>query len=396
MRLLIVTTQDRFFLTHICDRALYFQSLGWEVGVAVQVTDYRYSRKIKKLGFTLFDTKIERQSLNPFIEISRLITLIKFYKVYKPSVVWHLGVKAIGYGTVAALFLRRMRQVGIVNSPIGLGFVFASNSVKARLVRPIVKIIYKVLLNPRNSKVIVENPDDISSFITAGALSPADAYCILGAGVDTSQFKPLIKKKKKELCTVMMASRLIKEKGVWDFVKAAELLSEMNIPVRMVLVGEPDYGNPSSLSKAEFEKLKKNPALECWGFKANMSSTLVQADIFCLPSYYREGLPRVLIEAASCGLAIVTTDTIGCREVIRNKNGFLFQPRDVNKLVQLICFLVFNPNEVVAMGERSRLVALTYFDKTLICRETFNVFKLVCEEYSHKPGTVDEVKIEKS
>lgn len=378
MKLLIVTTQDRFFLTHISERAIYFQNLGWEVGVAVQVTNPLYATKIKELGFTLFDTKIERQSLNPITELTSLYQLIKIYQFYKPRVVWHLGVKAIGYGTIAALLLRGRQKVGIVNSPIGLGFVFASKTLKARLLKPIVKIIYRFFLNPKNSKVIVENPDDINTFVIWGALSPTDAHCILGAGVDTDQFKPAIGQNK--LCTVMMASRLIKEKGIWDFVKAAEILNAKHIPVRMVLVGEPDYGNPSSLSRVEFENLTKNPALECWGFKSDMSSVLVQANIFCLPSYYREGLPKVLIEAASCGLALLTTDTIGCKEVIRDKNGFLFQPRDVDKLVQLICYLVSHPDEIAEMGERSRIVALTYFEKKQICEETFNVFKLVCEE----------------
>lgn len=373
MKLLVLTTQDKFFLSHVSERAEYFQSCGWEVVVAVQVTSPTFERKIRKKGFKVFDTKIERQSINPISQILAIKRLLKIYSLFKPDLVWHLGAKSIAYGTFAAFVLRLNQSVGIVNAPIGLGYVYSSESFKARVLKPFVNLLYRLFLNPKDSKVIVENLDDLNTFIKKGFLDQKDAFCILGAGVNTSIFSP--SERKNEICTVIMASRLIEEKGVWDYVEAAKILFERKVPVRMILAGEPDYGNPSSIAKKDFEKLKNSKAIECVGYRSDIADLLKRADVFCLPSYYREGLPRVLVEACSCGLALITTDTIGCRESIRDNNGFLFKPRDVDSLVKHITYLAEHPKERTEMGKRSRVVALNYFDSSIICKRTYKIFE---------------------
>lgn len=378
MRLLIFTTQDKFFLSHIVERAQYFQKKGWEVALIVQVTSTTLKNKIEQKGFKVFDSKIIRGSVNPFVEFFALVRLFSIYFRFSPDLVWHLGAKPIAYGTIVARVLRLLKPVGVINAPIGLGYVYASDSMRAKILRPVVDLLYKISLNPRFSRVIVENWDDINSFVRKGFLNRKDAFCILGAGVDTSVFIPLSKVDK--ICIVVMAARLINEKGVWDFVKAAELLQERQIAVRMILVGEPDHGNPSSITKSDFERIKKNSAVECWGFQTNMNKILGKADIFCLPSFYREGLPRALVEASSCGLVLLTTDTVGCRETVRGNNGFLFQPHDVNRLVFLITYLVNHPEERIKMGQNSRKVALQFFDKNKICVRTNEVFSGLWEE----------------
>ena len=149
----------------------------------------------------------------------------------------------------------------------------------------------------------------------------------------------------------------------------------MKVPVKMQLVGEPDYGNPSSLTEKEFEELKHNPAIDCVGYKKDIVPFLQKAHICCLPSFYREGLPKVLVEACSCGLAILTTDSIGCKERVRNGNGFLISPHDIEQLVQCIDFLIKNPAELENMSQKSRTVALQYFDTQIISKRTFEIFK---------------------
>ena len=373
MRILVITTQDRFFLSHIKERACYFRDQGCVVGVAAQKTSDQLCKQIQELGFSYFDTGIERQSINPFSQLSAVVRLIKIQNRFKPDISYHLGAKAIFYGTFSARLCNT--KVGIVNAPIGLGYVFASSSKKAKLLRPIVLWLYKQFLNPHNSRIIVENLDDIEFFVNKGFLNPQDAYCILGAGVDTSAFTPLPFSERNNVCTVVMAARLIVEKGVFDFVEAANLLYQNKVPVRMQLIGIPDYGNPSSISKEEFEAIKQNPAIECYGFQPNVNSFFQNAHICCLPSFYREGLPRVLIEAASSGLAIITTNTIGCKETVRERNGFLIPVHDVKKMVQNITYLVNHKKELESMGEASRRVALRYFDSQIISKRTFEIIK---------------------
>ena len=203
--------------------------------------------------------------------------------------------------------------------------------------------------------------------------------------MDTTEFVPS-RNKKNEICTVVIASRKKKKKGVWDYLKVAEMLSNRRIPIRMLLVGAPDYGNPSSITKQEFDELKENPLVVCLGYRSDIKEILKRADIFCLPSFYREGLPRVLIEAASCGLVLLTTDTIGCREAIRDNNGFLFRPHDTEKLANLLEYLVKHPEEVSLMGENSRKVALQYFDSRKICTRTYEIFENLWKSMNRKAG----------
>ena len=373
MRILVVTTQDRFFLTHILERAQYLQQKNCVVGVAAQKTSDELVKRIQDQGFVFFDTKIERRSINPLSQILALIRLYKIQSQFKPDVSYHLGAKAIFYGTfVARLYNSR---VSIVNAPIGLGYVFASKTVRARLLKPIVLWLYQQFLNPKNSRVIIENPEDIHFFKDRGFLRAEDTFCILGAGVDTSHFLPLPFSARNPVCTVVMAARLIKEKGVFDFIETANRLFKSNIQVKMQLIGEPDYGNPSSLTAMEFAELKRNPAVECLGYKDDIAPFLEKAHIFCLPSFYREGLPKVLVEAMSAGLAIITTDITGCREAIREGNGFLISPHDVEKLTQYIVFLINHPNELERMAQNSRIIALKDFDSQIICKQTYQVFK---------------------
>ena len=371
MRVLIFTTQDRFFLSHVLERALYFQKQGCIVGVAVEKTSQELQDQITSYGFEFYDTKIERQSINPFTQVASIFRVFKIQNKFHPDVLYNLGAKAIFYGT----FVSKLRGdiKFIVNAPIGLGYVYASKTFKARLLRPIVSFLYGLFLNPKNSNVIVENLDDINFFIKKGYLRAQNAYCILGAGVNTSKFSPLSFSSRNKVCTVVFAARLIREKGIDDFVKVANILYKKKVSVRMQIVGEPDYGNPSSLSQQEFEKIKNNPAVECLGFVKEMDTIYRKAHICCLPSFYREGLPRVLVEATSCGLAILTTNTIGCKESIRENNGFLVQPHDIERMSHLIEYLVKNPSELNSMCQNSRKVALSYFDSDIICERTYRI-----------------------
>ena len=373
MRILITTTQDRFFLSHILGRAVYFKNKGNTVAVAAQKTSDELVKKIELSGLTFYDTGIERQSLNPITQIKALLNLFNIHREFCPDVSYHLGAKSIFYGTLISRLFNS--NVAIINAPIGLGFVFASDTIKANLLRPFVLFLYKLFLNPARSKVIVENWDDINFFIKKGYLRPKDSFCILGAGVNTDVFCPIPFEDRNDICTVIMASRLIKEKGVWDFINAARRLKQLGVPVRMQLVGEPDFGNPSSLTKEEFLDLCSSTEIECLGYRSNMVPVLQKAHICCLPSYYREGLPKILIEAASVGLAILTTDTIGCKEAVKDNNGYLFPPHDIDKMVELIQFLAKNPQEMKRLGQNSRRVAKAYFDSALINKRTYDLIK---------------------
>lgn len=375
MRLLILTTQDRFFLTHVSERAIFFKKKGWQVYVAAQLTSEKYKEQIEDLGFQFYDTRIERKAINPVALMTSFLHVLDIYKKVSPDLCFHLGAKAIFIGTAACKCFSK-GKIGIINAPIGLGFIYSSNSIKARVLRPIVDFMYKLTLNPKNSKVIIENHDDLKYFVSNGAVKQEQIFCIPGAGVCTSVFRP---EKKYNTVTVVMAARLIEEKGVWDYIQVADKLREQGVPVRMQLVGTPDFGNPTSITEVELECIKNNPSIEYLGYQENMQNIFNRAHICCLPSY-REGLPRVLVEAASSGMALITTDTVGCRETVNGKNGILVPIHGVSEIVDQIKDYVFHSQKLCQAQNESRLLALDKFDTKIICQQTYQVAKLLCQE----------------
>ena len=379
MNIVIFVSQDRFFLSHVRDRAEYFSRKGFNVYVLGKKTDEQYVEQIEALGFKFYDTKIRRDAINPFVALQNFISVFSMYRSIRPDVVFHLGAKSIFLGTVAARFLNS--SVAILNAPIGVGHVFICKTIKAKILRNIVILLYKLLLNPIKSKVIVENQDDIRFFLNLKAVKKEDICLIPGAGINTKIYVPGNERGKNKPCTVIMVSRLIKEKGIHEFIAAAEKSYKDHLPLKFVLVGSPDYHNPSSLTEQEYQNLKKNPAIECVGFSENVLPLLQQADIACLPSY-REGLPRSLIEACSCGLPIITTDTVGCREIVVNKNGLKVPVGNAEALFNAIKTVAFSVEKRAEMGANSRILAVERFETNKISERTYQVMESLYEQKS--------------
>lgn len=372
MNLIIFVGQDRFFLTHVRDRAEFFSKKGFDVYVLGKKTNEQYIKQIEKLGFKFYDTRIKRDSTSPFEALRNFIDVVLTYKRIRPDIVFHLGAKAIFLGTVSAKLLGNSAM--IVNAPIGLGHLFICKTTKARILRNIVTFLYKLLLNPDKSKVIVENQDDINFFLSLGAVRKEDIYLIPGAGINTKVFVPSKKNEHNRICTIIMVARLIKEKGIYEFIAAAEMSYKEHLPLKYVVVGSPDFNNPSSLTKSEYENLLKNPAVECVGFTENVLPLLQRSDIACLPSY-REGLPRSLIEACSCGLPIITTNTVGCKEIVINDNGLIVPVGDKEALFNAIKTLAFSPKLRKKMGINSRDIAVHRFETNKISEQTYHVIE---------------------
>lgn len=376
MNLIFFTTQDRFFLSHIKDRADYFAGKGYKVYVLAEKTENKYVESIEALNFKFYNTNIRRDAVNPIMAVGHLFRIWSIYREIRPDIVIHLGAKSIFLGTIAAKFQTNL--VSIINAPIGLGHIFVSNTFKTRLLRRLVVFLYRILLSPKKARVIVENQDDINFFLKIGAVKKEHVYLVPGAGVDTEKFIPRNSSLKNDSCHVIMVARLTREKGVYEFILAAETIFREKLPIKCQIAGKLDPNNPSSLTQEEFERLKRNPAVEYLGYSDDVISMLQQADIACLPSY-REGLPRSLIEACSCGLPIITTDTVGCREIINNENGILVPVADEVALFQAIKTLSLSQEMRRSMGKKSRELAIRRFDKIKISEQTYKISQEVYE-----------------
>jgi glycosyltransferase involved in cell wall biosynthesis len=237
----------------------------------------------------------------------------------------------------------------------------------------------RALLNPRGSKVVFENPEDLATYVARQSVRVEDAVLIQGAGVDTAEFYPAPWTNRAPV--VVMAARMLKDKGVVEFVQAAALLKQRGVRAKFWLVGAPDPANPSSMSRTQLVAWQKQGSIEWLGHREDMPALLRQCDIACLPSY-REGLPRFLLEAMATGLAVVSTDAPGCRHAVeQGVSGLLVPVRDAMALADALGRLIQNASERIHMGVQGRDRVLRDFSSPLITQQTLALYEQLADSH---------------
>jgi glycosyltransferase involved in cell wall biosynthesis len=369
LKLLYFVTEDWYFCSHRLPLAIAAQKAGYEVVVVTRVS--QHGELIRSHGLKLIPIEISRRSRNPFKELGVIWRLFSIYRKEKPDIVHHVALKPVLYGAIAAKFAR---VPAVVCALAGLGFLFVSKQRKAQLLRPLVEMAFRLLLNRPNSCAILQNPDDMFLLTSRGILTPDHAMLIRGSGVDTKQFKVTVEL--SGVPVVVLASRMLWDKGIGDFVEAARKLRQKGVIARFVLVGEGDPDNPASISNNQLEAWQQEGAVEWWGRQADMPAVFAKSHIVCLPSAYGEGVPKVLIEAASCGRSIVTTDAPGCREIVKNaKNGLLVPVKNDEALAGALQQLIENAPLRKVMGKYGREMVEKEFAIDIVVSQTLALYK---------------------
>lgn len=369
-KLLYLITEDWFFCSHFLDRAVASREAGYEVIVVTRVR--HHGQVIENAGLRLLNLEIDRGGLNPFADLKVLLQLVSLYRAERPDLVHHIALKPILLGVLAA----RLTGVGgVINALVGMGFVFASQRLLARALRPLVSTLLRLTLTPAGARVIFENPDDLREFVAKGLVDPNAALLIPGAGVDTNLFVP--KPRANRVPVVMLVARMLWDKGVGEFVAAARILRERGVSARFVLVGAPDIENREHIPEAMLSHWQQQGFVEWWGQRERMHDVLQEADVACLPSY-REGLPKALLEAMSTGLACVTTDVTGCRSVVtQDINGLLVPPRNAPLLADALNELIADSDLRQRMGRNGRERAKNEFSNERIVAATLDAYKSI-------------------
>jgi glycosyltransferase involved in cell wall biosynthesis len=296
--------------------------------------------------------------------------LESLYRRLRPDLVHHVTIKPVLYGGVAA---RLAKVPAVVFAVPGLGHVFVQTGVRASVLRNVVKRVYRFVFAHPRAKVIFQNPDDQALMERAQLVNAADSVLIRGSGVDMNVFTP--RPEPPGVPVVVLAARMLWAKGVGEFVDAARQLREQKIEARFVLAGDSDPGNPSAVPVWQLEQWHDSGAVEWWGACDDMPRVLADAHIVCLPSY-REGLPKVLIEAAASGRPIVTTDVPGCREVVRHEeNGLLVPARNAAALAAALRRLILSPVLRQFLGQRGREIAVAEFGLEKVIEQTLSIYK---------------------
>lgn len=353
-RILFVVNVPEFFLSHRLPLAIAAQKAGFDVHVAT--AEGPEIQAIQSLGFTHHVVPFARSGQNPLNELNTLIRLIRLFRSLKPTLVHLITIKPVLYGGIAT---RLAGVKSVVSAVSGLGTVFLAESTIAQLRRWLVIVMYRFAFNHKRLSVIFQNPDDRDILLSLKTLKANQVRMIRGSGVSLVDY-PFVPEP-EGIPVVVMAARLLKDKGVIEFVEAARILRERDVSVEMRLIGSPDLGNPTSVTQAELDQWAAEGYVQLLGYQKNIAKHYSEANIICLPSY-REGLPKSLVEAAACGRAVVTTDVPGCRDAVTpDKTGFLVPVKNAVALADKIEVLVLNSGLRNTMGEAGRVLAEDVF-----------------------------------
>ena len=368
MKVILFANTDWYLYNFRRDLAKALRERGDEVVMLSPAGDY--AARLLDMGFRWEEFPLSRRGMNPVAELGTAYRLYRFYKREKPEIVHHFTVKCVLYGSLAA-HLAGIKA--IVNSITGLGYLFLPGSMVKNLMRALVRAWYRLVM--RGTQVIFENSEDREIFLRYGFIRPEDGHLIPGVGVNVHHFAP--SPEPDGLPIVLLAARLLWDKGVGEFVEAARRLRSEGIPARFVLAGRIDPGNPSSIPDAQIEEWHEEGVVEWWGWGEDIEKILTLVGIVCLPSY-REGLPTVLIEASACGRAVIATDVPGCRDAIRDGvTGLLVPSKDPVSLANGIRRLVLDPDLRQKMGTAGRLLVEEKFSSEKIIEQIFSVYKKI-------------------
>lgn len=368
-RLLFVANVDWFFLSHRLPVALAAMREGYQVHVATGITDRL--AELQSYGLTVHPLRMRRGRASIVNEWIAFFELFYLLRAVKPDLVHLVTIKPVLYGGIAARLTGTRAVVAAIS---GLGFVFVDSGVRARLRRLVVGGLYRLALGKAALKVIFQNENDRDCLVQLARLPYSRQTIIRGSGVDLSQYVPT--PLPAGVPVIVMACRLISDKGVWEFIEAARLLRQRSVASRLCLVGSIDADNPASLSNTDLARIRAEGIVELWGQRSDMAHVMAQAHVVALPSYYGEGLPKVLIEAAACGRAVVTTDMPGCRDaVLPGQSGLLVPARDAVALANTLQLLIEDPLRCAEMGRAGRALAQREFDLACVVARHLSIYR---------------------
>lgn len=374
-KIIYLVAEDWYFCSHRLPIARAARDAGFEVVVATRVN--QHADFIEQEGFRLIPLQMRRRSKNPIRELGAVLEIINIYRRDRPDIVHHVALKPVLYGALAARFTG---VSAVVNALAGLGYVFSSSQTRAKILKLFVRAAFRALLNRQNSVVLLQNPDDRRMLIESKTIFPERTALISGSGVNTVRFK-LSQEPEDGPVLVTLVARMLRDKGILEFVEASKLLKQQGIQFRAVLVGTPDPDNPTSIPVSQLEAWQAEGLVEWWGQNDDIPGVWAQSHISVLPSSYGEGVPMSLIEAAACGRPIITTDMPGCREIVKHeKNGLLVPIKDPKALADAICRLIEDPGLRRQMGQEGRKLVEKEFAESIVVTQTLNLYQTMLGE----------------
>lgn len=368
--LLLLITEDWYYWTHRHAVARAALEAGFRVTLASRFEDLR--DEIEACGVETVSIRLRRRGRNPVGEALSVVDLARMYREIKPDIVHHVAIKPVLYGSWAA----RIAGVrGVVNAISGLGYAFTGSGLKARLYGRIAIEAYRSALSGANTHTIFQNDDDQAFFTDRSLVRDEQAVLIRGSGVNLDQFSP--KPEPRGVPVVLYAGRMLWSKGVGDLVAAVPILRKRGHDLKVLLVGHSDADNPEAIPPDTIRDWESQGLVEWLGRRDDIADMMAQAHVVVLASE-REGVPKVLLEAAGAGKPLVATDVPGCREVVAHgENGFLVPVHDPSALAAALGRLISDADLRRKMGEASRRKAENEFSEVRVVNETLALYDRV-------------------
>lgn len=366
---LFVVTEDWYFVSHRLQLAERLIGAGYRVILASRFSGHR--TRIEQAGITCVPIGMRRRGASVLDELQAIRELRCLYRDLSPDIVHHVAMKPVVFGGLAASGMPRLVTV---NAIAGLGFLFSSRTLRARLGKELVQIVLRRLIGCGRARVIVQNADDADTLRRAGIGGRDRVHLIGGAGVDLVEFP--FTRKAAMVPTITFAGRMLRDKGVALLVEAARRLKAEAVDMNVQLVGVPDPDNPDSHTTAELLAWQDEGVVQWLGRRNDMPSILGSSDIVCLPTTYGEGVPKILLEASACGAAVIASDWPGCRDVVEpGRTGLLVTPRSVESLTDALRALCTNPAMRRRMGEAGRRRIEDRFSIEAVTAETLAIYR---------------------
>lgn len=370
MRILLFANTDWYLYNFRRSLAMALCEAGHEV--LLVSPDGPYGERLRALGLRWMPVALRRRSLNPLREAGFVFSLVRLLRRERPDVLHNFTLKCAIYGSLAA----RLASVpGCVNAVTGMGYVFTSDDLKARLLRPLVAGLMRLTLGGQRARLILQNPDDVAFFTAGRIVHPDHIRLIPGSGVDCERFHPGPPRPPGGPLRVLLPARLLWDKGLAEYVAAARQLRSEGRDIHFLLAGQPDPGNPASVSEHDVMRWVDEGVVEWLGHVEDMPALFRSVDVVALPSY-REGLPKGLIEAGASGCVLVTTDVPGCREVVTDGvTGLRVPVSHSSLLADALRKLALDSQMRVRLAAAARREALEKFDERIVLSKTIGVYE---------------------
>jgi glycosyltransferase involved in cell wall biosynthesis len=365
-RLLYVVTEDWAFLSHRLPMARAARDAGFEVHVATRVS--AEAAAIEAERFILHPIPFMRGSLSPAAASSTITALRRVHREVRPALTHHVALQACVLGMLATLG----RPTACVNAFIGLGYLFTSDSSKARMVRKLVGMLLRFLVNSDHCIALVQNPDDMAALLSLG-IAKSRIALIPGSGVDVERFTPVAEPGGAP--TFGFVGRLLDDKGIRTLIAAHRLMRARLPDAQLLIAGTPDPANPASVTEAEAKSWNEQAGIAWLGHVGDIAGFWRRTHVAVLPSR-REGMPMSLLEAAACGRALIASDVPGCREVvIHEQTGLLFPVDDAPALADAMARLAADPQLRAHCGAAARQRVVEIFAAEIIGREIVQLYR---------------------